>query len=208
MKRFLTTQSIEFDSSASPIVLRGKARARMKRIAEEGVDDDAKRKLFNHGPEKLLKVSDLKQIIIDIVDQGVETDCFHSAYFTINDVSAVTNFTVRKLNKQYGMCKGKIVDGTCRTCYASTLGVTTYSFLSQIADVDDEACVLNTTCAEGAGTSLFKMKAPAFNNLTDEMKKDAVEKILFVPKKAGFWVKYNPSDTAPLLVMFNVRDTE
>ena len=63
IKQFLESQSIAFESGASPEVLRGKAKARMKRIAEEGVDDGTKRKLFNHGPTKICSITELQDMV-------------------------------------------------------------------------------------------------------------------------------------------------
>ena len=46
-----------------------------------------------------------------------------------------------------------------------------------------------------------------FVECTESRKKDLVEKIYFVPKKAGLWIKYEPAKSdAPLVVIFNVRD--
>ena len=104
-------------------------------------------------------------------------------------------------------CKGTIKEGYCRKCYEYVLGDDAYSFKAIIADVDNDKDTLTVTCAEGAGRSMFKAEASEFVGWTDTAKKDAIENLMFVPKKAGCWVKIEANKLEyPLVVIYNVRD--
>ena len=205
MKNYLETQQIAYDAAASMEVLRAKAKARMKRIAEEGVDDDTKRRLFANGPEIVLSVNDLNGVLLEAQRAGKNGESFHTIAFTIQDVNAASAFTVRKHGLNVGDCKGKIINGNCRKCGEYVLGEEAYSFKACIADLADDDIQLTVTCAEGAGRSLFKMDASAFVRLSDDEKKNAVEAFMFLPKKSGCWVKVE-KDMNPLVVIYQVRD--
>ena len=207
IRRFLETQHVPFEVGTSPEVLRAKARARMKRIAEEGVDDSAKRALFDDGP--VLSIAKLKKVIENIVETDRSQESFHSITFSIIDLNAANAFTVRKHSKVKGQCQGIMnSSGICYKCGEYAAGVQVYSFKALLADLDDEKLTIIATCAEGAGKSLFDNKeASDFDALSVEMKKDAIEKNMFVPKKGNCWIKYEADKgQSPFVVIFKIRD--
>ena len=190
VRKFLDNHGISYDVATSPEVLRGKAKARMKRLAEEGLDDTEKRALFKSGQTNSLSIVALKKMMSEMETNGKNVERFCDIAFTIQDLSAVSNFTVRKHGNGPGACKGKIIDGQCYVCGEVTEGAHFYSFKAVLGDLADDDATVSVTCAEGAGKSLFKKEAFQFAELSTAAIKDAVESIMFVPKKSGCWIKY------------------
>ena len=180
----------------------------MKRIAEEGVDDATKRRLFDDGPEKIISLAELKDILSDATLANKDMDQFLPGVlaFTIEDLNTATTFTVRKHGLGNADCKGRIIDGTCRLCGAYAAGVAAYSFKANIADVSDETNTLAVTCADGAGRSLFGIDAYQFEQLTTSAAKDKIEAIMFVKKKSGCWIKMEAGSSKPLVVIYSIRN--
>ena len=205
IKDFLEKQGIPYEAGAPSEVLKGKAKARMKRIAEAGVDDDTKRALFKDGLESCLSVVELKSIVENMQNAKQNAEKFYTVTFSIQDLNAINKFSVLKHGLQ-GACKGTVINGICRECSQATPGIETFSFKAIIADIDDEETQLTVTCANGAGRSMFRMEAMQFDALSTSEKQDKVENVMFVPLKAGVWIKFEAGkgDTA-LIVIYKVR---
>ena len=188
-------------------MLRAKAKARMKRLAETGVDDETKRALFKNGPETILSIVELKDTLAQVESAKVDAAKFYTVAFSITELSAASTFTVLKHHNLQGFCKGKVVNGLCLECAQPCMGTDVYSFKAILADLSDDSNTLIATCADGAGKSMFGQDAHIFRSLNIEDKKDKIESIMFVPKKAGVWIKYEANkNQSPLVVIFNVRD--
>ena len=199
VKKFLNDQSISYDPGTDAYELRGMAKARMKRIANEGVSDNAKKKLFKTA-RKTLSFDELKQVIDNIGNDNLY-ESHVSATFTIEDISGLNDITTKKHSTIYSMCTGKIRDGVCINCYEETNGVDAYSFKAKIAKIKDDSKTLNVTCSEGAGKSMFGMSATEWNELTTDKKKDAIENILCRAVTSGVWLKGNKTKPGDVMIV-------
>jgi len=201
VKRFLETHGIAYDPGTSDVILKGKAKARMKRIAEEGISPDAKKQLFQAGVNDGLSIKDLNEIIERIKTEKKDVDKHYKASFIITDVDSTSKLTVKKHGVGQGVpCTGKIQNGKCWGCGEYTHGVDAYSFRASLQDVEDETQTLNVMCTEGAGSTLCGADATTYSELALESQKDVIEKFMFVPIKSGVWIKYK-GEANDLLVL-------
>ena len=103
-----------------------------------------------------------------------------------------------------GMCRGNVVNGVCRKCTATVMGIIGYAFDIMVRDADSARngkVVLKG--AEGAGNSLFGMTAVDYAMLNDERKADFIEEKTFEKFVFGVWVKAIDADDI-LAVAYNM----
>ena len=199
----METHGIAYDPATSDVILKGKAKARMKRIAEEGISPDAKKQLFQAGVNDGLSIKDLNEIIERIKTEKNNVDKHYKASFIITDVDSTSKLTVKKHAVGQGApCTGKIQNGKCWNCGELTHGVDAYSFRASLQDVEDETQFLNVMCTEGAGSTLCGTDATTFSELAVESQKDLIEKFLYVPIKGGVWIKYKADENNMLVLIY------
>ena len=116
VKRFLEAQNIPYEPGTDPGVLRGKAKARMKMIAEAGVDDNQKRALFRESSDNVFSVTQLKDMLSDIEKNKRSVEAHYTITMIVQDFNAVTQFTVLKHTIIKDGCKGKVINGQCKMC--------------------------------------------------------------------------------------------
>ena len=95
VKKFLEQQGIQYDPATPESVLKGKCKARMKRIAEEGISTDAKRAAFETVGGSSLSVEELLEILERVKANKTSYNKHYHAEFVITDLNSTT-FTVKK----------------------------------------------------------------------------------------------------------------
>jgi len=87
VKKFLEKQGIAYDPASPDVVLKGKAKARMRTINDEGISPEAKKAKFTSGEKKTLSVTALKAVLEKIKAAGTNDECFLRMNCTIEDLS-------------------------------------------------------------------------------------------------------------------------
>jgi len=205
VKKFLEKHNIAYEPGTPERVLRGKAKARMKSIRDEGISPEAKRIKMTGGNS--LSVTALNEIVLRIRGKNEDVEKHYRVDLTIEELPG--EFTVLKHESGVlATCKGKIFNGACQQCFMNTDGIPTYSYRAKIADIDDDKVTTLVTCAEGAGTTMFKMRADEFHAKTRAIQKDLMEKVMCIPMNAGVWIKYSKAKDDMLIVMYGVGEKD
>ena len=148
VKQFLETHNIPYEPETPDHVLRGKARARMKRIAEQGISPEAKKMLFTKGADsKGMSIKEFKEYLQAMAHEGVSVDKHKTVCFSFQDLPYVDELTVTKHAFQ-GACTGRVKNSRCTKCNDFTTGIIGYSFKAVVADVEDENVKLIVHCAK------------------------------------------------------------
>jgi len=203
VKKFLEAHNIAYDPATPERVLKGKAKARMKMIAEEGISSDEKRRKFA-GKSSSLSVKALKEIAQKMASDDETAKAFYRVEFTIDELSSTD---VVQLKHEVGWpvnCAGFVRNNKCLKCGLDTPGIPSYSFRAILADLEDDKCTIVVNGKDGAGTSMFGMTADAFYLSTSAVKKEKIEAVLCAPASAQVSMQYTkggPGD--PLISVYD-----
>jgi len=204
-KKFLEAQGIAYEPSTPDAVLRGRAKARMKSIAEEGISPAAKKAKFESGGGGALSVKALKEII-EKMNVAEKTDKKHLRInFAIEDFST-NSVVVHKHEVGWPVtCNGFVLNGKCCKCDEYVPGIAAYQFKAVISDLDDSSTTVIANCSAGAGNSMFKVSPASFDTASNETKKDMIEKVLFVPLNAGIVLEFKKdNDYKTMISLYDV----
>ena len=194
VKKFLESQNIAYEPGTPDRVLKGKAKARMKMLAEEGISIDAKRRKFIANTTTL-SVKALKEMAKKMMDANKEDKAFYRVAFTIEEFSA-TGADLVQLKHEIGWpvtCTGFVRNGRCIKCSDYVPGIAVYDFKMIIADIDDDTSTMIINGKEGAGPSMFGVHASAFLGTSAEWKKSKMEAVLCAPASAMVTMSFKPN---------------
>ena len=200
VKKYLTDEGINYEAETPPFVLRGKAKARMKRKLNESISPAAKRSMFANSSAKT--VTEIKELIARMKDGAMTGKKFERIRFTFEDLP--TQFVSYKHATLDRSCNGLVVDNVCSKCQAKDVGVWTYGFKAVIGEIENEDNTMQVWCATGAGRTMFDTEAIAVKDWTTNMMSDAVEKMSCVPMGAGIIITYDADDDDLFVALYDV----
>ena len=214
VKTYLTQQQIDYDPASPPYLLRGKAKARMKKIAQAALSVEQRQASFKRGLAK--SVTEMKEIIARVKNDGIEYKEFFDITFTFENVPfVVTTAKCTVLEPATGdtaakNCNGKINQHSmCWKCKTQNgpHGVG-YSFKAEIAQIEDDDQKITVTCAQGAGATMFGIEAIEWVALSDSEKLDKIEEISNVPMVAGITIAFDDMKQDLFLCIFDVKKVD
>ena len=198
VKTYLTEQGIEYDPGTDASVLRGRAKARMKRIRAEGLSSSAKRLMFQDSNALTLK--NLFEIVESIKSKGVKHEVHYKIRFCFEDIQFDVIADKHGVGRN-AKCSGRVRDGRCMKCKETgVIPVLAYSFKAKIHEINDEDTTTQVLCTESAGETMFGMPATMFNFQSESDRLSLIENISNVPVHAGLWINFSPPDDLLLLV--------
>jgi hypothetical protein len=202
VKKFLLDKGIEYDPGTPGYVLRGKAKARMKRERDSALTPAAKRALIDN--IGALHVTDVLEMIKRIETNGEEFDKHYRMMFTFEEMP--TEF-VRDKHFANG-CKGRVVDNKCLKCSVQNItpdliGIE-YGFFVIMAQIKDDSTTMKVYCGDKAGFTMFGLPANEFRQLDENDRDDRIEKIMSVPMSAQIMIVHKPEKNNTFLCIYDV----
>jgi len=143
LKAFLDANAIEYEADTPVTLLKVLVRRRFDRRQRETARKAAHGRVFNvHGclgVKELIKLSAMNE------ERGIHGAVFKKVKFVLDDVSDEhTKVQHHAFSKEdANVCRGKVVDGVCQTCYTSTPGVVSFGFKLVMRDFNDPTCILD-----------------------------------------------------------------
>ena len=213
VKSFLEQHEIAYDPASPAFVLRGMAKAKMKRMRDEALSPSVKRSLFEAGTT--MTVLAVIAMIKRLEANCEKTERFKRVAFTFEEMSE------EKIARKHGItsddCKGSVTTaGLCRRCGAIDVNPDLeYAFKAIIAQIPEEGepssskmPTLTVQCAAGAGRTMFGYEPSAFDALDAKTKSDKIEAIMCRPMSAGIIIKYDPEKDDTFLCLYDVVKME
>ena len=209
VKKYLEEHGRQYEVGSPGHVLRGMAKAHMKRVRDESLSPQAKKALVDD--VTALQLSEFKEMVDRIVNNAEKTDKFYRVVFKFEELGG-PYYTRLKHGIVMGCCKGNIVDGTCRKCGEENIsdGILQYGFKACVADARDshEHITLQVWIAEAAGNSMFNTPAHVFKTLPTDAINDKIERIMCVPMSSTFILKHDPEKNDTFITMFDVAKVD
>ena len=151
-----------------------------------------------------MSINELKAVGEKMRSQGLTGKRFPKVMFKIDDIT--DDMIVLRHTSDMDDCRGKVVDGKCKSCGEHTSGVHCFRFEMVLADLQDNDSFLEIMGADGIGSALFKGRsAGVVSGMSRAEIDDIIDKWTEVPIIASFAVSVDPESDEVKMFPFNMR---